>query len=168
MTYELLSSKISVMVLRKLLPCLRVRMRLPWMMYALFSEWLYRLYVFGSVGAADFCVFSRSLTIGTRRAAMMDAMVMAMIITKSISVCVFGGVEGAGAVVFAAGVFVHGAGGAAWLYGVGVVAVEELAGGADGGVFPVGRFSIWGMGDRRGRIGRGCHRCLGVRGLCRW
>ena len=42
--------------------------------------------------------------------------------------------------VFAAGVFAHGAGGAAGLDGVGVVAVEVLAGAADAGVFPVVRF----------------------------
>lgn len=53
-------------------------------------------------------------------------------------VCVFGGVEGAGSVVFAAGVFAHGAGRAAGLDGVGVVAEEECAGAADAGVFPVG------------------------------
>ena len=39
--------------------------------------------------------------------------------------------------VFAAGVFFHGAGGAAGLDGVGVVAEEVGAGGADAGVFPV-------------------------------
>lgn len=53
--------------------------------------------------------------------------------------------------VFAAGVFAHGAGGAAGLDGVGVVAVEVLAGAADAGVFPVVNF--WLTTGRRVHIG---------------
>lgn len=72
-------------------------------------------------------------------------------------VCAFGGVVGTGGVFWLAGCYGECA----------VVAVVAGAGGADSRVFPV-VFSIWGMGDRRGRIWCGYHRCLGGRALCRW
>lgn len=53
--------------------------------------------------------------------------------------------------IFAAGVFFHGAGGAAGLDGVGVVAVEVGAGGADARVFPVvGVVNFWLTGGHFG------------------
>ena len=62
----------------------------------------------------------------------------------------FGGVEGAGAVILAAGVFAHGAGGAAGGDGVCGVAVEVLAGRADARVLPVGGVvNFWLIAGRR-------------------